>query len=59
MEIDVVKYKRQLRDWYNKNTFDLATLDMVAMVIGYKQEETGSTCKTNTTYKEKNHEMQS
>lgn len=35
---DVVKLKRQIRDYFNKNTNDMATLKGVAVLIGYKPQ---------------------
>lgn len=39
MDKNVLKYKRQVRDWYNKNVHDEETIDKVANVIQYPKEE--------------------
>ena len=36
---DVLKFKRQIRDYFNKNIHDLIALTMVADTIGYKRKE--------------------
>jgi hypothetical protein len=42
---EVLKLKRQVRDWLNKNVHDTATLLQVAEVIKYPvQTENGSEC---------------
>lgn len=36
---NVLKYKRQVRDWYNKHVHDEETINEVAKVIQYPKEE--------------------
>ena len=36
---DVLKFKRQIRDYFNKNIHDLIALTLVADTIGYKRKE--------------------
>lgn len=39
MEPDILKFKRQVRDWYNKTTNDETTIQAVADTIGYTRKE--------------------
>ena len=39
MDKDTLKYKRQVRDWYNKHVHDEETIDRVATIIRYPKEE--------------------
>ena len=43
MDKQVLKYNRQVRDWYNKHVHDEETIDKVAEVIQYPKEEECST----------------
>lgn len=53
MDVDALKLKRQIRDWYNKHVNDTATLLKVAEVIKYHvQTEVGLACTTNNNKKE-------
>lgn len=45
--MDTLKYKRQVRDWYNKNVHDAHTIDKVAEAISFPitvSKEVGTCC---------------
>lgn len=48
MDKDTLKYKRQVRDFYNKNVHDKETIDLVAKVIRYPKEEEACSTQPNT-----------
>ena len=39
--MDILKLKRQIRDWFNKNVNDEQTLNEVGKVIGFRKQHKG------------------